>query len=211
LQAFSVPIFALGVARYFGGKEFQKQLNFPLLFLFLAVPVSGPLVERLTIPMQTYAASASGMLLGLMGMSIEREGVNLYTPLYHFVVAVPCSGLKITLTLFTMGMLISHLMPNLTRMQRFWLCMLSIPVALLANTLRVMTIVSLGYHFGTKVAEGFLHSWSGLFMFALSLVLLIGAGMYMGKSEPSFIEPPNVEPPKTEPPHPSEKPLEAAV
>lgn len=195
LQAFSIPIFLLGLARYFGGKAFQKPLVFPLLFLFLAVPMSGPLVEKLTIPMQTYAASASGMLLGLMGMPIEREGVNLYTPLYHFVVAVPCSGLKITITLFTMGLLIAHLMPGLSTLQRTGLCLLSIPVALLANTSRVMVIVSLGYHYGTKVAEGFLHSWSGLFMFAVSLVLLIGAGVYMGRTrDESQVSPQNPPP-----------------
>jgi exosortase len=193
LQAFSLPLFLLGLARYLGGKEFQKQLIFPLLFFCLAVPISGPLVEKLTIPMQTYAANASGMLLGLMGMSIEREGVNLYTPLYHFVVAVPCSGLKITITLFTMGLLIAHLMPGLSIMQRVALCLLSVPVALLANTSRVMIIVSLGYHYGTQVAEGFLHSWSGLFMFGLSLVLLIGAGLYMGRVQADAGETP--EPP----------------
>lgn len=181
LQAFSIAVLLLGVARYLGGRDFEREIRFPLLFLWLGVPLSGPMVETLTVPLQNYAASASAMFLGLLGMSIERVGVNLYTPLYHFVVAVPCSGLKTAITLFTLGVLVAHLMPALTQPQRWALGALSVPVALCANTLRVMTIVWIGNQFGTAAAEGFLHSWSGLFLFVLALGALLGIGGFWGQ------------------------------
>ena len=70
------------------------------------------LVQTLTVPLQNYAASGAGVALGLMGLPVTREGVNLYTPLYHFVVAVPCSGLKTTITLFTLAIVVAHLLPE---------------------------------------------------------------------------------------------------
>ncbi len=190
LQAFSIAILLLGIARYLGGKAFERQIRFPLLFMWLAVPLSGPMVETLTVPLQNYAASCSAMFLGLLGMNIERVGVNLYTPLYHFVVAVPCSGLKTAITLFTMGVLIAHILPNLTQFQRWMLCALSVPLALFANTLRVMAIVTLGNQFGTEVAEGFLHNWSGLFMFIIALGSLLAIGTYLGKTRPANLASP---------------------
>ncbi len=184
LQAFSIPIVLLGIARTLAGKKFEREMRFPLLFLWLAVPLSGPMVETLTVPLQNYAASWSAMLLGLLGMQIDRVGVNLYTPLYHFVVAVPCSGLKTAITLFTMGILIAHILPDLTQAQRVFLCILSVPLALFANTLRVMAIVTIGNQFGTEAAEGFLHSWSGLFMFVIALGSLLCVGTYLGRAKP---------------------------
>ncbi len=184
LQVFSIAILLLGLARTLGGRSFERELRFPLLILWLAVPLSGPMVETLTVPLQNYAASWSAMFLGLLGMQIDRVGVNLYTPLYHFVVAVPCSGLKTGITLFTMGVLIAHILPDLSQAQRVFLCFLSIPLALLANTLRVMAIVTIGNEFGTEAAEGFLHSWSGLFMFVIALGSLLCVGTYFGKTRP---------------------------
>ncbi len=181
LQAFSIALFLLGTARYLGGRALEREIRFPILFMWLGVPLSGPMVEVLTVPLQNYAASASAMFLGLLGMSIERVGVNLYTPLYHFVVAVPCSGLKTTLTLLTLGVLIAHLLPNLSQIQRWALSFLSVPIALCANTLRVMIIVWIGNQFGTAAAEGFLHSWSGLFLFVFALGALLGIGTIWGR------------------------------
>lgn len=185
LQVFSISILLLGLARTLGGRRFERELRFPFLFLWLAVPLSGPMVETLTVPLQNYASSWSAMFLGLLGMQIDRVGVNLYTPLYHFVVAVPCSGLKTGITLFTIGVLIAHILPDLSQAQRVFLCFLSVPLALLANTLRVMAIVAIGNQFGTEAAEGFLHSWSGLFMFVFALGSLLCVGTCFGKTRPA--------------------------
>ncbi len=182
LQAFSIPLLLLGIARYIGGKAFARELRFALFFLCLAVPLSGPLVETLTVPLQNYAANGASICLGLLGIAVERVGVNLYTPHFHFVVAVPCSGLKTSITLLTMGVLIAHLMPNLSRAQRFVLCALSVPFALLANTLRVVAIVAIGVRHGQEAAEGFLHNFSGMLLFAIALGLLFLTGHMMSRA-----------------------------
>ena len=181
--AFSIPFVLLGLAWVLGGAKFGRLLVFPIMFFAAAVPLSGMLVQTLTVPLQNYAASGAGVALGLMGLPVTREGVNLYTPLYHFVVAVPCSGLKTTITLFTLAILVAHLLPDLKRQHRALLVLLSIPIALFANTLRVTAIVLIGHFWGTKAAEGFLHNFSGLFLFALSMAALLGVSRSMRAPE----------------------------
>ena len=173
VQAASFPFVLLGVARFLGGAAFARPLRFPLLFLLMSVPLSGMLVQTVTVPMQNLAAACAGLVLGMLGLSVERVGVNLYTPHYNFIVAVACSGLKITITLLTAEMLIAYMLPRLSNMARFLLILLTIPISLFTNALRIIIIVLIGCTWGPQMAEGFLHNFSGVFMFGLSLALLL--------------------------------------
>ena len=57
------------------------------------------------------------------------------------------------------------------RYSLFLLCLI-VPVAILANVLRIVTLILLTYHFGDAVGQGFLHVTAGLFLFAVALVLM---------------------------------------
>lgn len=198
IQALSIPVVVLGMARFIGGAKFARHLGFPLLFLGMAVPLSGMLVQTVTVPLQNNAAGAS-MVLGSLGLPIERVGVNLYTPHYNFIVEVACSGLKIAIALFTMGLVIAHTVPRLTNAARCGLALCSIPVALIANALRICIIVLIGYYYGPKIAEGFLHGFSGIFMFGVSLAALWGLSnllAHLGLVHPAHSEKaPTAQPP----------------
>jgi len=52
------------------------------------------------------------------------------------------------------------------------LIVLIVPVALLANFIRVLILVLLTYHLGEAVAQGFLHNFAGISMFAVALVTI---------------------------------------
>ena len=47
-----------------------------------------------------------------------------------------------------------------------------IPIAIVGNILRIMTLVLLTYFFGDAVAQGFAHFTAGIFLFAIALVLV---------------------------------------
>lgn len=176
IRAVSLPIVLLGIGHYIAGWEYARHLRFALFYFVLAIPFSRILTQMFTVPMQNSAASFAGLMMGLCGMPIERDGVNLYTPHYHFVVAVPCSGLKTSISLFTMAILLAHLMPGLRNYQRVALSLLSLPLSLIVNSLRIVIIVLLGHYCGKAVAEGFLHGFSGVLVFGLSLGLLFLLG-----------------------------------
>ena len=47
-----------------------------------------------------------------------------------------------------------------------------LPIAFCANVLRVMFLVLVTYHFGDAAGQGFLHGFSGMVLFAVSLILI---------------------------------------
>jgi exosortase/archaeosortase family protein len=48
----------------------------------------------------------------------------------------------------------------------------TIPIAIAGNIVRIMTLILLTYYFGDAVAQGFLHTVAGIFLFAVDLLLV---------------------------------------
>src|SRR3546814_19656686 len=58
---------------------------------------------------------------------------------------------------------------------------LILPIAVLANMVRITLLVLLTYYFGDAVAQGFLHSTAGFLLFALALALIFAADALLGR------------------------------
>ena len=63
-----------------------------------------------------------------------------------------------------------YLLHNATWRYSLMLVAWIIPLAILANVIRIIILVLLTYHFGDAAAQGFLHSTAGLVMFATALL-----------------------------------------
>jgi exosortase/archaeosortase family protein len=48
----------------------------------------------------------------------------------------------------------------------------AIPVAVISNFVRVLALVLITYYFGDAVAQGFIHDFAGLLMFAVALLTI---------------------------------------
>ena len=53
-----------------------------------------------------------------------------------------------------------------------FLVFLIVPVALIANFFRVLILILLTYHAGEAAAQGFLHNFAGIVMFAIALLTI---------------------------------------
>jgi len=172
LRAFSLLIVLLGLVRLLAGRGVERLLRFPVLYPAMGIPTFALLADRCTASLQLFSAGGAALCLGVLGIPVERLGVNLHTSRYDFVVAAPCSGLKSVVVLATLAVLLAHLAPGLRRHHRWLLCLLSVPFALAANTLRIVLVVLLAYALGRDAAEGFLHGLSGIFTLAVAAALL---------------------------------------
>ena len=56
----------------------------------------------------------------------------------------------------------------------------SVPVALLANSIRVTTILLVARSVGERAAEGFFHGFSGVVVFVVALGAIYGIGRLLG-------------------------------
>jgi exosortase B len=146
---------------------------FPIFFLLFMIPLPGPVVDALTLPMKTFVSWATEHILYYMGYPIARSGVILQLGPYKLLVADACAGLHTLFSLEAMGLLYLHLTKHESWARNTALAILIIPISLTANTIRVLTLSLVTYHFGDEAGQGFLHGFAGVVLFVSALLLII--------------------------------------
>ena len=89
---------------------------------------------------------------------------------YQLLVEDACAGLNSLISLTAISLFYIYILHNASWRYALFLMLWIVPVALLANLVRVMILVLITYHFGNAAAQGFLHSTAGLVMFATALL-----------------------------------------
>lgn len=157
-----------GIVATLAGMPVLKACLFPLGILGFMIPLPYLLLDPIGFPMKQFAASSSAGLLQAVGVPIVPEGVYLYLPKYTLVVEDICNGLRSLISMTMVGTVLAYLLlPSVT--DRWILVLLSIPISLVANIVRILLTALLGYYVSDQLAQGFLHELSGLFVFLVSL------------------------------------------
>ena len=160
-----------GVISFLFGKNVAKAFLFPLFLLLLAIPLPAIVVNSLTLPLKALVSSLASEMLRVMGVSILREGNILQTPRITLEVVNACSGIRSVFSLFVLALLFCSDMVGY--IQKALLLVLTIPLAIFTNALRITATGMLATHWNPKTALGFYHGFSGWVIFVLSLVLLL--------------------------------------
>ncbi|MHB8711792.1 MAG: exosortase A [Trichloromonadaceae bacterium] len=151
-----------------------RVLAFPLGFLLFMVPVPDTLLSMVSFPLQMLATKISAGVIQFCAIPVYREGNMLFFIQTQLEVAEACSGIRSIMSLTMLSVLFAHLSGN-----GWWrkavLILAAIPIAMLANILRVSGTGILAHFFGDQVARGFLHEFSGLavFVFGLGMLFLV--------------------------------------
>ena len=158
------------------GAKAMKATLFPSLFLLFCLPFHSYL-DLVTIHLRLLAVSiAQGVLQGC-GVDIVREGTMLMSPTGTFSidVAEPCSGMR---SLFAMMALTAGYayFTQPTWLRRGLLFALSIPIAVLGNVSRILSIVAIAATCSSDFATGFYHDYSGYVVFLVAVFLMVVTG-----------------------------------
>ncbi|MET3528115.1 exosortase V [Phenylobacterium koreense] len=145
---------------------------FPLLYLAFLIPPPGWVMDNVTAPLKLLVSYFTTAGLQLFGIPVYREGVTLTVAQYQLLVEDACSGMNSLTGLIAIGLFYIYLLRNASWRYSLLLVVLVIPIAVLANIIRVATLVLLTYFFGDAVAQGFLHMAAGLLLFTSALVLV---------------------------------------
>ena len=156
------------------GRAAVITLWFPLLFLIFMVPLPGPVVDALTLPMKMGVSWAAEHLLYMLGYPISRTGVILQIGQYKLLVADACAGLHTLFTLEALGLLYLHIVRHESFFRNVALATLIVPISFTANTIRVIVLTLITYYFGDEAGQGFLHGFAGMVLFLTALLLIIG-------------------------------------
>jgi exosortase len=162
----------VGSVWYLGGSAWIKALRFPFLLLFLTIPPPSFLYTRLTFELQLLASRLGELGLELLGYSVLREGNVLHMVGEKLSVAEACSGIRSLVTLLFFVTIYGYFMLPGNR-ARILLVSMAIPVAILANGLRIVATGVLS-QYDRELAHGITHDISGyITLFAGGLLCIL--------------------------------------
>lgn len=169
----SMILFLIGAVCVLMGTRTALDVMFPICFLVFMFPIPTEIYTHLTNPLMLFATSASHHILSILNMPILREGNLLYLPNYSMQVVNACSGIRSLSMIMALALLIGYFSTssNLIRLIFF---IISVPIAIFGNILRIAITALLAYHYSPQAAEGFSHTLAGLVTFIVSLILLYG-------------------------------------
>jgi exosortase len=156
------------------GRAHLRLLAFPVLLLFLMVPLPAIIFNQIAFPLQLLASRAGEAALTLGGVPVLREGNVLELATTKLEVAQACSGIRSLISLLTLGILLGKLSEQPITM-RILLAILTVPVAIAANAARVAGTGFAANWIGPEAAEGFFHAFSGWLVFVAAFALLLAA------------------------------------
>ena len=172
VAARAMIIFSLiGLVQFTLGKKILRTILFPLIFLLFMVPIPDSVLGLVSFPLQLFATKVSTFVIQLFSIPVYREGNMVYFANTQLEVAEACSGIRSIVSYLMLSIIFMYLLDKGWG-RRFILLCSSIPLALLANIIRISGTGILAHFYGDRVARGFLHEFSGLAVFAFGFVLL---------------------------------------
>jgi exosortase len=167
----TVPVFftLLSIAYLFENHVPAHNLRFPLLFPILAIPI--PFLPELTAFLQFAMAGLSTGILQIFGYEIVAEGALIHLPNATFLIAEPSSGIQSLIALLTLMIPVVYFTKT-SSCKKIYLYLAIIPVAMLGNLLRIVTLFLVGYYYGETVADEFWHDKGNIVFFASTITFL---------------------------------------
>ncbi len=162
----------IGMVLLLFGREIFRILTFPLLFLFLMVPLPQSLVNVVAFPLQLMAAGAAVEALQRLGIPALVEGNIIHLADAKLFVADACSGLRSLMALLTLGVVFAYFFRR-NNVERLVLIASTIPIAIFVNAVRVALTGILTHHYGEDMATGVIHEFQGMITFSVAFVLLL--------------------------------------
>jgi exosortase len=207
-QRLSLVLLLAGITVYFWGFRLLQLLLVPMSLLFLALPIPAIVFNKIAFPLQLFASRCAVWSMSVLGIPVLRQGnIIELKPLNSFdtkklEVVEACSGIRSLMTLLTLAVVFAyftHTPPDnpsnsgkrfgWLRSYWFWRALIivgsAVPIAILTNAFRVSGTGVLAHYYGTAVADGFFHSFSGWAIYIVAFILLFGIGMILDRFRPA--------------------------
>ena len=206
-QRLSLVLLVAGVVIYFWGFQVLRLTLVPLVLLVLAIPIPLIVFNKIAFPLQIFASRCAVWSMRLFDIPVLRSGnVIELLPRGSFEtkkleVVEACSGIRSLMTLLTLSVVFAYLTHSRGgqngggpralswKSYGFWrsaiLVVAAVPIAILTNALRVSGTGVLAHYYGTKVADGFFHSFSGWVIYIAAALLMFAVGWAVDRFQPT--------------------------
>lgn len=157
----------------FVGARAMKTAWFPIAYFLFVLPPPGSLVATATQPLRLQISQAAVEVLSVFGYPVARSGVVIYVGQYLLEVRAACGGLNSMISLSAIGLFYAYIRHNTNVRYALILFVVVIAMAILANFVRVLILILITWYLGDRAAQGFLHEFAGLTMFAVAMAGVI--------------------------------------
>lgn len=168
-----------------GGWSVMRLTWLPVAYLMFAVPLPQRFYVSLTMPMRQMAATVAAALLNLCASVQTSVNGVVIDVIYqgHPVepslnVAEACSGMRLLMAFVALGVAMAYIHAR-PIWQRLVLVVMTVPIALLCNIVRVTVTGFLYVFVNPKYTHGIYHDALGMAMLLLALGLYSGVAWFM--------------------------------
>ncbi|HYO63117.1 MAG TPA: exosortase, partial [Pyrinomonadaceae bacterium] len=163
-------------------------------------PIPSIIFNMVAFPLQLFASRCAVWAMRMFDIPVLREGniielrpLNSST-LKRLEVVEACSGIRSLMTLVTLAVIFAYFTTPSDKdggARRglgwgFWRAVLivaaAVPIAIITNAARVSGTGVLARYYGTQVADGFFHSFSGWVVYVTAFLLLFGFGWLVDRA-----------------------------
>lgn len=166
----------------FFGRAVAKICVFPALYLLFTIPLAT-FLDVVTIHLRLLACSTALAVLNGIGVEVVQQGTAILSQGAHpfsIDVAEPCSGLRSLFALMALTAAYAWFTQS-GFLRRALLFACSIPLAVLGNVMRIVTICLVAAGADPDFATGFYHDYSGYIVFLVAILCMVGCGELIGR------------------------------
>jgi exosortase len=156
------------------GPALVRRLWFPFFYLAFLISPPGSLLAEFTQPLKIWISGMAADTLYALGYPVGQSGVTIQVAQYELIVEQACAGLNSLISLVAIGLFYVHLNRGAGLLHSALLVAAIVPIAVLANFLRVVGLVLLTYYWGDGVAQGFSHDLASVTTFVLAVAGMFG-------------------------------------
>jgi exosortase len=212
VQRISLVLVLTGTVVYFWGFKFLRLTLVSFGLLLLAIPIPAIIFNKIAFPLQLFASRCAVWSMGLLDIPVLRQGnVIELIPLggreiKKLEVVEACSGIRSLMTLITLAVVFAYFshprdrdgsggdgggLVTTLKSYGFWrstiIVLSAVPIAIFTNALRVSGTGVLAHYYGTDVADGFFHSFSGWVIYIVAFVMLFAVGWVLDRFKPANV------------------------
>ena len=175
IALFGFPFLVMGCVGFVCGWRMLRYIWFPAFFLYFAISVPG--LQQATNGLQMIVTKSCYVVGSAMGMQLTLSGNDISSATGSWDslnIAEGCSGIRSIMALVMISAIYAYFtQKSVWKMAFLFAC--ALPLALVANFLRIFTIIVLAEMGFSKFAAGAYHDWAGLlFFFPIAL-----AGLFL--------------------------------
>lgn len=182
LEILSLVILGALVLVFGYGRESFRRARFPLLFLLLLVPVPQFVIDKIIFALQVGSSDVAYGLLRLLSVPVLKQGFILRLPALDLEIAKECSGIRSSIALLVTTVVAAQFFLR-SPWRKALLVFALIPILVIKNGVRVVTIYLLVAYVSPAFLYGWLHTSGGIVFYLLGLVALIPVAVLLRRWE----------------------------